>query len=85
MKINPAHSIQQYRKSQEAQQKVDQNKINQSDKVQISEAAKKMAEGSEISPERQEHVNQVKQQIENGTYKINHQEIAKKLYEFWDL
>ncbi|WP_280769577.1 flagellar biosynthesis anti-sigma factor FlgM [Salipaludibacillus daqingensis] len=84
MKINPMHSVQAYRKLQETQDRQQNEQTKRSDKVEISSEAKEMAKSKEISAERQERVNEVKSQIEKGTYKVNHQEVAKKFYEFWD-
>lgn len=77
-------SVQAYRKLQEAQQKQNQEQIKKSDQVEISSEAKEMAKSQGVSPERQERVNEVKEQIEQGTYKVNHQEVAKKFYDFWN-
>lgn len=84
MKINPMQSVQAYRKLQETQDRQQQSQAKRSDQVEISAEAKEMAKSKEISAERQERVNDVKVQIEKGTYKVNHQEVAKKFYEFWD-
>ncbi len=78
------HSVQAYRKLQETQDRQQNEQTKRSDKVEISSEAKEMAKSKEISAERQERVNEVKSQIEKGTYKVNHQEVAKKFYEFWD-
>ncbi|AOM81898.1 flagellar biosynthesis anti-sigma factor FlgM [Salisediminibacterium beveridgei] len=85
MKINPMQSVQAYRKLQETQQQEKQDKPQKSDEVQISKEAKAMMEKSTTySAERAEKVQEIKAQIENGTYKVNAQETAKKFYEFWD-
>jgi len=84
MKINPMQSVQAYRKLQETQDRQQQDQTKRSDQVEISSEAKQMAKSKEISAERQERINEVKSQIEEGTYKVNHQEVAKKFYEFWD-
>ncbi len=85
MKINPMQSVQQaYRKLQETQDRQQQSQTKRSDQVEISSEAKEMARAKELSAERQERVNEVKDQIDKGTYKVNHEEVAKKFYEFWD-
>lgn len=84
MKINPMHSVQAYRKLQEVQERHKQDQVKRQDQVEISSEAKEMAKSTEISAERMERVQEVKQQIENGTYKVNHQEVAKKIYDFWN-
>lgn len=84
MKINPMQSVQAYQKLQETQSRQKQDQTKRSDQVEISSEAKEMAKSKGISTERQERVNEVKGQIEKGTYKVNHQEVAQKFYEFWD-
>ncbi|SES30274.1 flagellar biosynthesis anti-sigma factor FlgM [Salipaludibacillus aurantiacus] len=83
MKINPMHSIQAYRKLQETQQKHN-DKTTRSDQVEISSEAKEMAKSTDVSAQRQQRVDEVKAQIEKGTYEINHKAVAKKFYEFWN-
>lgn len=84
MKINPMHSVQAYKKLQESQQKQNDGKSARADQVQISSEAKEMAKQKGIPPERQEKINDVKAKIDNGTYKINHNEVARKIYDFWN-
>ncbi|WP_416147315.1 flagellar biosynthesis anti-sigma factor FlgM [Salipaludibacillus sp. HK11] len=84
MKINPMQSVQAYNKLQESQDRQQKTQTKRADQVEISSEAKQMAKSKEISAERQERVNEVKTQIDQGTYKVNAQEVAKKFYEFWD-
>ncbi|WP_421381464.1 flagellar biosynthesis anti-sigma factor FlgM [Bacillus salacetis] len=65
--------------------KIDQAKsINKpSDKVEISSEAKDMQIANQFNVERQEKVKNLKVQVENGTYKVNHQELAKSLKNFY--
>jgi negative regulator of flagellin synthesis FlgM len=54
------------------------------DQVQISEQAKAMLENkSTVDPARQEKVNQLKSEVQNGEYKVDSQKVAEKLYQFW--
>lgn len=64
------------------------NKENQTlgktaDKIEISTVAKEMQQISQYTTERQEKVAEIKLQVENGTYKINPQEVAKSVYRFY--
>lgn len=64
------------------------NKENQklgksTDKIEISTAAKEMQQISQYATERQEKVAEIKRQVENGTYKINPQEVAKSVYRYY--
>ncbi|MFJ7858075.1 flagellar biosynthesis anti-sigma factor FlgM [Peribacillus sp. NPDC097206] len=62
---------------------VKDSKVNPSDKVEISSAAKEMQQLSPIPAARQAKVDELKIQVENGTYKINAQETAKGLIDFY--
>lgn len=62
---------------------VKDNKVNPSDKVEISSAAKEMQQLSPIPAARQAKVDELKIQVENGTYKINAEATAKGLIDFY--
>lgn len=55
----------------------------QSDKVEISSEAKQLQHQSSIVQKRKEKIEQLKIAIENGTYQIDHQELAKSIYNFY--
>lgn len=82
LKINPLHSVNPYQKQQgvTSRKKVT---TSQRDEVQISSAAKQMQQTSQVSLDRQEKINQIKEKVDSGTYKVNPQEVARKFYEFW--
>jgi negative regulator of flagellin synthesis FlgM len=65
--------------------KIDQAKsVNKpSDKVEISSEAKDMQIANQFNIERQEKVKNLKVQVENGNYKVNHQELAKSLQKYY--
>ncbi|QKS72360.1 flagellar biosynthesis anti-sigma factor FlgM [Paenalkalicoccus suaedae] len=84
MKINPMHSVQAYRKLQEAQERTDGVKSQKADKLEISSEAKEMAKSQEVLAARSKRVEELKDQVQNGTYKVNHQTVANKLYDFWN-
>ncbi|ESU34141.1 hypothetical protein G3A_02415 [Bacillus sp. 17376] len=58
-----------------------QNK--KADKVEISSTAKEMQQLSQVSVQRQQKVEELKLQVENGTYKLNPQETAKSIINFY--
>ena len=62
---------------------VKETKVNPSDKVEISSAAKEMQQLSPIPAARQAKVDELKIQVENGTYKMNAQATAKGLIDFY--
>ncbi len=53
------------------------------DKVEISSAAKEMQQLSQISAERKAKVEELKLQVQNGTYKMDAKETAKSLLDFY--
>ncbi|MEC2077882.1 flagellar biosynthesis anti-sigma factor FlgM [Metabacillus fastidiosus] len=56
---------------------------SQKDKVEISTAAKDLQQTSGLTKARQEKINAIKEQIENGIYKIDAEAIAKGLLKFY--
>ncbi|MCP3740170.1 flagellar biosynthesis anti-sigma factor FlgM [Rossellomorea sp. BNER] len=54
-----------------------------SDKLEISTKAKEMQEASKLSKERQAKVEELKIQVQNGTYTPNAKAIAKGLKNFY--
>jgi len=53
------------------------------DKVEISSTAKEMQQLSHLSVQRQQKVEELKLQVENGMYKINPKETAKGILAFY--
>jgi negative regulator of flagellin synthesis FlgM len=85
VKINPfgTQGINPYKKQMN---KVDQagyavNK--QKDKVEISSTAKEMQQVSQLTSQRQAKVDELKLQVENGTYKMDSKETAKGILQFY--
>lgn len=58
-------------------------KSTQTDKVEISSAAKQLQESSPITVARQQKVEALKQQVQSGTYKVNAEDVAKSVYDFY--
>lgn len=58
-----------------------QNK--KADKVEISSTAKEMQQLSQISVDRKQKVEELKIQVENGTYKLDSKETAKSILNFY--
>ncbi|WP_019153846.1 flagellar biosynthesis anti-sigma factor FlgM [Robertmurraya massiliosenegalensis] len=55
------------------------------DKVEISSTAKEMRQVTSYSVERQEKVEKLKVQLENGNYKVDTREVAQSLYNFYKI
>lgn len=51
------------------------------DQIEISSEALKLQK--QTDPARQEKIAHIKDQIQNGTYKIDHQELAKSIYNYY--
>lgn len=58
-----------------------QNK--KADKVEISSTAKEMQQLSQVSLDRKQKVEDLKIQVENGTYKLDSKETAKSILNFY--
>lgn len=76
--------IQSYQKQTQVS-KVEKTKpIQNEDQLQISQQAKEMFEKkAEVDLSRQEKINTLKTQIQTGEYKINSEQVANKVYQFW--
>lgn len=84
MKINPFSNIQNsYRKQFEKSQPGGEV-TKKKDQLEISTEAKKMQQESKIVTDRKEKIEALKAKIENGEYKVNSEEVARKFYEFWN-
>ncbi|CAM3349195.1 flagellar biosynthesis anti-sigma factor FlgM [Paenibacillus lupini] len=82
MKINETNRIGAYNNYQkQMDQRVDSaNKKKQKDIVEISAEAKEMLSTSQTnSPERQKRIEELKQSVSAGTYKVDAGKIADKL------
>jgi len=53
------------------------------DKLEISSEAKVMQEGSSIQAERQARIEQLKRQVENGTYTLDSKATAKGIIDYF--
>ncbi|RFU68303.1 flagellar biosynthesis anti-sigma factor FlgM [Peribacillus saganii] len=54
-----------------------------SDKIEISSTAKEMQQSSQIPAQRQAKVDELRMQVENGTYKLNPRDTAKSIVDFY--
>ncbi|GGJ64131.1 negative regulator of flagellin synthesis FlgM [Anoxybacillus voinovskiensis] len=66
------------------------NKLEQSakttgkkDKVEISQAAKELQEASKLEAARQEKVEQLKQQVQTGTYTVDAKAVAESVWNYY--
>lgn len=84
MKINQTglFGVNPYKKQMEKMDQVKQASKKQ-DKVEISSAAKEMQQANQISAERQQKIDALKQQIQNGTYQVDAKATAKGIIDFY--
>lgn len=56
----------------------------QSDKVEISSEAKRMQGAHRLEQERLDKVQNIKAQVDAGTYHVSSEDIARKMYAWWN-
>lgn len=86
MKINPygTQGINPYKRQMNKLDQSGKTTSKGADKVEISSEAKEMQQQvSNISPERQQKIDELKLQVENGTYKVNPKAVAKSIINFY--
>lgn len=57
--------------------------INKADQIEISSQAKQLQESGNSSTKRSERVQEIKQAVDSGEYKVNPDKIAQKMISFW--
>lgn len=81
-KPSGASAVNPYQKQQQI--KTDQRKSEfGKDQVQISSQAKELLKKNSHEINRQERIDQLKQQIKNGEYQVDSRKVAERIYEFW--
>ena len=83
MKINPLGSSGVNPYNRQVHKAAQTSNIQRSDKVEISKTAKEMQQLSQIPAERQARINELKSQVENGTYKLDARETAKSITDYY--
>lgn len=56
---------------------------NQSDQLEISKQAKKLQENNQSSTERMKYVQEIKREVDSGTYRVDSEKTTKKMIDFW--
>jgi negative regulator of flagellin synthesis FlgM len=85
MRINHFNSIQNNPYKNQVQN-MKQEKVQsgyKKDELQISEEAKTLLSSSKFETDRAEKISEIKSQVDNGTYKVNVNETAKSIINFW--
>lgn len=86
MKINPygTQGINPYKRQMNKYDQEGKTAGKAADKVEISSVAKEMQQGgSDIEMQRQAKVNELKMQVENGTYQVDPRAAAKSIINFY--
>lgn len=86
MRINPYNSqgINPYNRQNNSQGKTNNKPAGKTkDQVEISAAAKDMQQVSQTETERQAKIDQLKLQVENGTYKVDPKTVAQSIVNFY--
>jgi len=70
-------------KNQIHKQSKDKTAIGKEDQLQISSQAQKMLEKNQPNTERAAHVDQIKEAVASGNYKVDFKSTASKMIDFW--
>ncbi|MFC0477864.1 flagellar biosynthesis anti-sigma factor FlgM [Robertmurraya beringensis] len=87
MKINNIGTtgINPYKKAINKLDKVNNTTTAKADKVEISSAAKEMQQISQVDASRQKKVEELKQSVQNGTYKTNATATASSIINYFKI
>ena len=85
MKINPfgTQGINPYKRQMNKIDQANQVVSKSKDKVEISSTALEMQQVSQVSDARQARVEELKRQVENGTYHVDIKETAQSIINFY--
>ncbi|MBM7570248.1 flagellar biosynthesis anti-sigma factor FlgM [Aquibacillus albus] len=85
MKIQgPNHTnFNPYQKQLQKQAQISKE-TNKEDQLQISDQAKKLQEKDQPEAARKAHVDEIKQAVQSGNYRVDAKETAEKMINFWN-
>ncbi|KSU83096.1 anti-sigma-28 factor, FlgM family [Fictibacillus enclensis] len=85
MKINSINHVNMnpYTRQNQPSSMKNEEMMNKSDELQISTEAKELQSSEQISPSRQEKLQDIKDRIEAGQYHADPMKVARKFYEYW--
>lgn len=86
MKINNVNlpAMNPYKANEIKAEKAEQKVSLQADKLEISAEAKQLSEVSSYTAGRNERVQELKAQVEAGTYKVDPEQLAKNLASYFN-
>lgn len=84
MKINGPNKS-SFNPYQEQYQKIERNKASshKEDRLEISSKAKELLKTEQPNKSREKYVENIKEEVQSGTYQVNHEKTAKKMIEYW--
>lgn len=59
------------------------NEANKKDQIEISSQAKQLQENEKPNVQRASYVQEIKNAVESGEYKVNPERTAEKMIDFW--
>ncbi|WP_062108971.1 flagellar biosynthesis anti-sigma factor FlgM [Bacillus niameyensis] len=85
MKINPYRHVENQPYQRQVPKKEQAATTKQTDKVEISSEAKKMQQIPSIVIEREQRIAELKNQVQNGEYKVDPKKVAEGMAKFFGL
>lgn len=83
MKINPFRPVEMNPYKRQVNQSEKLPAAGKTDKVEISAEAKQLQQIPSIVKEREARIAELKEQVQNGTYKVDAKEVAKSIAKFY--
>lgn len=85
MKINRINlpAVNPYKTNQVKAEQAEQQTKMKTDKLEISQEAKQLSEKSAFATERNERVQELKAQVQSGTYKVDAEQLASNLVKYF--
>jgi len=84
MKIDRSNQVNFNPYKQQIQKQMDMKKAeNKSDELQISKEALKLQEKIKPNENREAYVQEIKQAVDTGEYKVDIEKTAQKMIDFW--
>lgn len=77
------NSINPYNKQQKSLKAAESKGSFSADKIEISSAAKEMSASSTYNSERAQKIQNIKEQIQSGTYQVNAQKVAEDMLNYY--
>jgi len=83
MKINGPNQTNFNPYKNQLQKQADLKKDLKQDRIEISNEAKKLMESNKADPKREAYIQEIKDKVDSGEYKINYEKTARKMIDFW--